>query len=108
MTIVGNSNDPEYQEMMAGDDLILACEVSRANAPVQWYCNGRQLTSDPRTYIESYGTLRKIIISNIQSSDSGLYVCDAVQDKMVCNVRIQGKLLLGCLKRDFSCNKMKN
>lgn len=105
VTIVGNSNDPEYQEMMAGDDLILACEVSRASAPVQWYCNGRQLTSDPRTYIESYGTLRKIIISNIQSSDSGLYVCDAVDDKMVCNVRIQGKLSLGRLKRDYSCNK---
>lgn len=94
VTIVGNSNDPEYQEMMAGDDLILACEVSCANAPVKWYCNGRQLASDPRTYIESYGTLRKIIISNIQSSDSGLYVCDAVDDKMICNVRIQGKRLL--------------
>lgn len=91
MTIVGNSNDPEYQDMAAGDDLILACEVSRVNAPVQWYCNDKLLSSDPRTYIESYGTLRKIIISNIQPSDSGQYVCDAVDDKMICVVRIQGK-----------------
>ncbi|XP_056156999.1 obscurin-like protein 1a [Lampris incognitus] len=89
VTIVGNSNDPDYQEMVAGDELILACEVSRANAPVQWYCNDRPLTSDSRTYIESYGTLRKIIISNIQPSDSGKYVCDAVDDKMVSMVRIQ-------------------
>lgn len=89
VTIVGNSNDPDYQDMVAGDDLILACEVSRANAPVQWYCNDKLLTEDSRTYIEIYGTLRKIIISNIQASDSGRYVCDAVDDKMVCMVRIQ-------------------
>ncbi|KAI3366112.1 hypothetical protein L3Q82_009939 [Scortum barcoo] len=87
--IVGNSDDPDYQEMVAGDDLILACEVSRASAPVQWYCNDRLLVNDSRTYIESYGTLRKIIISNIQSSDSGKYVCDAVDDKMINVVRIQ-------------------
>ncbi|XP_070786390.1 obscurin-like protein 1a [Enoplosus armatus] len=89
VTIVGNSNDPDYQEMVAGDDLILACELSRANAPVQWYCNDSLLTSDSRTYIESYGTLRKIIISNVQPSDSGKYVCDAVDDKMISVVRIQ-------------------
>ncbi|KAM4602185.1 obscurin-like protein 1a [Polymixia lowei] len=89
VTIVGNSNDPDYQEMMAGDDLILACEVSRENAPVQWYFNDGPLASDARTYVESYGTLRKIIISNIQPSDSGKYVCDAVDDKMISVVRIQ-------------------
>ncbi|KAG7271277.1 hypothetical protein CRUP_003229 [Coryphaenoides rupestris] len=83
VTIVGNSNDPEYQEMVAGDDLILACEVSRANAPVQWYCDERPLTDDARTHIETYGALRKIIISNVQAADSGKYVCDAVDDKMV-------------------------
>uniref|UniRef100_A0A673BFY9 Obscurin like cytoskeletal adaptor 1a n=1 Tax=Sphaeramia orbicularis TaxID=375764 RepID=A0A673BFY9_9TELE len=41
-------------DMVAGDELILACEVSRANAPVQWYCNDQLLTSDSRVYIESY------------------------------------------------------
>lgn len=91
MTIVGNSNDLDSQEMMAGEDLILACEVSRASAPVQWYCNDRLLTSDSRTNIESYGTLRKIIISNVQPSDSGKYVCDAVDDKMISVIKIQGK-----------------
>lgn len=90
MTIVGNSIDPDYQDMVAGDDLIFACELSRVSAPVQWYCNDRLLTEDSRTCIESYGTLRKIIISNVQPSDSGKYVCDAVDDKMISVVRIQG------------------
>lgn len=91
VSIVGNSCDPDYQELMGGDDLILACELSRANAPVQWYCNDRLLTSDSRTIIECYGSLRKLIISNIQPSDSGKYVCDAVNDKMVNIIRVQGK-----------------
>lgn len=91
MTIIGNSNDPDNQEMVAGDELILACEVSRANAPVQWFCHEKLLTSDSRTYIESCGTLRKMIISNVQPSDSGKYVCDAGDDKMISVVKIQGK-----------------
>lgn len=89
--IVSNSSDLEYQDMMAGEDLILACEVSRLSAPVRWYCNDQLLTSDSRTSIESYGTLRKIIVSDLQSSDSGRYVCDAGDDKMICIVRIQGE-----------------
>ncbi|XP_061918882.1 obscurin-like protein 1a [Entelurus aequoreus] len=89
VAILGSSKDAGYQEMTAGDDLILACEVSRANACVQWYCNHRLLVNDSRTYIECNGTLRKIIISNVQSSDSGKYLCDAVDDKMISIVRIQ-------------------
>ncbi|XP_077422211.1 obscurin-like protein 1a [Vanacampus margaritifer] len=89
VAIVGSSKDGDFQEMAAGDDLILACELSRANAPVQWYCNDRLLDSDSRTRIECCGTLRKIIISNVQPSDSGKYICDAVDDKMISVVRIQ-------------------
>ncbi|XP_031414919.1 obscurin-like protein 1a [Clupea harengus] len=89
VTIVGNSDDPEYQEMVSGDDLILAIEVSRANAPVEWYCNEKRLVEDSRTHIETYGTLRKLIITDIKSSDSGKYMCDAVNDKMATVVRVK-------------------
>ncbi|XP_037102047.1 obscurin-like protein 1a [Syngnathus acus] len=89
VTIVGNSKDGDFQELTAGDELILACEVSRPNAPVQWYCNDKLLVNDSRTQIECYGNLRKIIISNVQPSESGKYTCDAVDDKMISIVRIQ-------------------
>ncbi|KAM9820390.1 obscurin-like protein 1a [Neosynchiropus ocellatus] len=88
VAIVGNSSDADYQEMMAGEDLILACEVSRANAPVHWFCNDRLLVNNSRTTIECYGTLRKIIISNVQPPDSGKYVCDAVDDQMISVIQI--------------------
>ncbi|XP_026875960.2 LOW QUALITY PROTEIN: obscurin-like protein 1a [Electrophorus electricus] len=91
--ILGNSGQSDYQEMLAGDDLILACEVSRENAPVQWLFNETALLSDSRMHIESYGTLRKLIVSNVQPSDSGTYTCDAVDDKMVSSVKVQASLL---------------
>lgn len=90
---MGNSDDPEYQEMVSGDDLILAIEVSRANAPVEWYCNEKRLVEDSRTHIETYGTLRKLIITDIKSSDSGKYMCDAVNDKMATVVRVKGRYI---------------
>ncbi|XP_049335820.1 obscurin-like protein 1a isoform X2 [Astyanax mexicanus] len=87
--ILGNSGQPDVQEMVAGDDLILACEVSRANAPVHWLFNEKPLLPDSRINIESYGTLRKLTISNIQPSDSGKYMCDAADDKMLTVIKVQ-------------------
>ncbi|XP_053085434.1 obscurin-like protein 1a isoform X2 [Pangasianodon hypophthalmus] len=87
--ILGNSDQTDYQEMVAGDDLILACEVSRANATIQWLYNGKPVVPDSRTYIENYGTLHKLIISDIQSTDSGKYVCDALDDQMVTTIKVQ-------------------
>ncbi|XP_028325054.1 obscurin-like protein 1a [Gouania willdenowi] len=89
VTIVGNSAETDYQELVEGDELILACEMSRPTASVQWYCNDKLLSTDHRTCIESCGTLRKITISCVKPSDSGKYVCDAVNDKMITMIRIQ-------------------
>ncbi|KAI4883548.1 hypothetical protein NFI96_026922, partial [Prochilodus magdalenae] len=87
--ILGNTGQPDVQEMVAGDDLILACEVSRVNASVQWVFNEKHLLPDSRTCIDNYGTLHKLVVSNIQPSDSGKYMCDAVDDKMITVVKVQ-------------------
>lgn len=88
--ILGNSDQNDNQEMVAGDDLILACELSQTNVLVQWLFNDKPLVPDSRTYIECYGTLHKLIISDVQPSDSGKYICDAVDDKMVTIVKVEG------------------
>ncbi|XP_064165966.1 obscurin-like protein 1 isoform X9 [Anguilla rostrata] len=89
VAIVGNSESPEKHSLLGGDDLILACEVSRSNAPVEWYCNGRLLSPDARTHIDSYGTVRKLVLTGLRPSDSGEYTCDAVDDKMTTLVKVQ-------------------
>ncbi|XP_052462731.1 obscurin-like protein 1 isoform X3 [Carassius gibelio] len=89
VSIIGNSEKPEHHILMTGDDLILECEVSRENAIVQWYCNGCLLQEDVRTHIESRKTTRKLVLSGLQTSDSGEYLCDAIDDKMITRLTVQ-------------------
>ncbi|XP_016375660.1 LOW QUALITY PROTEIN: obscurin-like [Sinocyclocheilus rhinocerous] len=89
VSIVGNLEKPEHHILMTGDELILECEVSRVNAIVQWYYNGCLLQEDSRTHIESRETMRKLVLSGLQTSDSGEYLCDAIDDKMIARLTVQ-------------------
>ncbi|XP_066544500.1 obscurin-like protein 1a isoform X2 [Amia ocellicauda] len=89
VSILGNSDSPEHHSLVAGDDLVLTCEVSRPSASVQWYWNKKLLNADSRTRIESQGTVRQLVISGLCISDAGEYVCDAIDDKMVTMVKVQ-------------------
>lgn len=91
VTIIGNSGNPEHHSLVAGDKLILECEISCPNATVQWLWNGKLLSSDARTHIDSDGATRKLVLSELQPSDSGEYILDAINDKMVTIVEVQGK-----------------
>ncbi|CAL8387571.1 unnamed protein product, partial [Gadus morhua 'NCC'] len=87
--IIGNSGTPEQHILVAGDDLILECEVSRPNCPVQWLWNSKLLKSDDRIKIDSCDVVRRLVLSGLQPSDSGKYICDAIDDKMITLVEVQ-------------------
>ncbi|XP_053483414.1 obscurin-like protein 1 isoform X3 [Ictalurus furcatus] len=89
VSILGNTKTPEHYSLIVGNELILECEVSRDNATVQWFCNGRELQADARIHIEQRGTIRKLVLSNLQMSDSGEYICDAIDDRMYFMVTVQ-------------------
>lgn len=76
---------------MAGDDLILECEVSRPSATVQWLRNGKILKPGNHVTIDRCDVVRKLVLSGLQPSDSGIYVCDAIDDQLVTVVEVQGK-----------------
>ncbi|XP_061142842.1 obscurin-like protein 1 isoform X4 [Syngnathus typhle] len=89
--IVGNSDHPEHHILLSGEELILECEVSRPNATVQWLRNGETLKADTRVKIYSHDVTRKLVLSKLQPSDSGKYVCDAADDKLITIVEVQEK-----------------
>lgn len=92
MQIIGNAGHPEHHILVAGDDLILECEVSRPNATVEWLRNGKRLKPDTRVKIDNCDVVRKLVLSGLQPSDSGEYICDALDDKLITIVEVQGKL----------------
>ncbi|XP_004559239.3 obscurin isoform X8 [Maylandia zebra] len=87
--IIGNAGHPEHHILVAGDDLILECEVSRPNATVEWLWNGKRLKPDTRVKIDNYDVVRKLVLSGLQPSDSGEYICDALDDKLITTVEVQ-------------------
>ncbi|CAM4532706.1 unnamed protein product [Lepidochelys kempii] len=81
--IVRSKRVRKQQRLVAGDDLVVACEVSRPSAAVRWLRDGQELVASERVRIEDRGSFRQLTILGARPSDSGSYVCDAVSDRMV-------------------------
>lgn len=92
MTIVGSTGTVVHRCLVAGEDLVLACELSRPDAAVRWLRNGQEVHPGERVQVEARGVLRQLTINGAQPSDTGCYICDAASDRMVTNVEVSGEL----------------
>ncbi|XP_039553079.1 obscurin-like protein 1 isoform X1 [Passer montanus] len=88
VTIVGSTGTMVHRCLVAGEDLVLACELSRPDAIVRWLRNGQEVHPGERVQVEARGVLRQLTINGAQPSDAGCYVCDAASDRMVTNVEV--------------------
>nr|XP_038037907.1 LOW QUALITY PROTEIN: obscurin-like protein 1 [Anas platyrhynchos] len=88
VTIVGNTGATEHRCLVAGEDLVLACELSRPDAAVRWLRDGREVQLGERVQVVSRGALRELTVRAAQPGDSGCYVCDAASDRMVTSVEV--------------------
>lgn len=70
----------------------MECEVSKPNATVNWLWNGELLKESTRVKIVSNDVVRKLVVSGLQPSDSGEYICDAIDDKLVTILEVQGNI----------------
>ncbi|XP_021255510.1 obscurin-like protein 1 [Numida meleagris] len=88
VSIVGNMGTIEHRCLVAGQDLVLACELSQPDAAVRWLRDGRELQPGERVCIVAHGALRELTVCGAQPKDSGCYVCDAASDRMVTSVEV--------------------
>ncbi|KAM6421676.1 obscurin-like protein 1 [Rhynochetos jubatus] len=91
VTIVGSTGATDHRCLVAGEDLVLACELSRPDGTVRWLRDGQEVQPGERVQVEARGALRQITIHEVQPGDSGCYVCDAASDRVVTNVEVSAQ-----------------
>ncbi|XP_025894947.1 obscurin-like protein 1 [Nothoprocta perdicaria] len=91
VTIVGNTGATEHRCLVAGEDLVLACKLSRPDAAVRWLRDGQEVQPSERLRVQARGALRELTILGAQPGDSGCYVCDAASDRMVTSVEVSAQ-----------------
>ncbi|KAL0184739.1 hypothetical protein M9458_020435, partial [Cirrhinus mrigala] len=72
----------------AGCPIILQCEISDPTAQVSWLKDGVELQQDSGLDIQSEGTMRKMIIQSAEVKHSGVYSCEAVDDRIAFKVDV--------------------
>ncbi|XP_074766239.1 obscurin-like protein 1 isoform X2 [Athene noctua] len=91
VTIVGSTGTVEHHCLVAGEDLVLACELSRPDGTVRWLRDGQEVQPGERVQVKACGVLRQLTVCGVQPSDTGCYVCDAASDRMVTSVEVSAQ-----------------
>lgn len=86
-------------EKVAGETLVLDCEVSRSNAEVTWKKNGEEVEDSRNITILEDGVMRQLTVHSLTMEDAGQYVCDAKDDVMDFHVKVQGRLMYKALQK---------
>lgn len=74
----------------AGCPIILQCEISDPTAQVSWLKDGVELQQDSGLDIQSEGTMKTMIIHSAELKHSGVYSCEAVDDRIAFKVDVAG------------------
>uniref|UniRef100_A0A8C8AP77 Obscurin like cytoskeletal adaptor 1 n=1 Tax=Otus sunia TaxID=257818 RepID=A0A8C8AP77_9STRI len=78
VTIVGSTGTVEHHCVVAGEDLVLACELSRPDATVRWLRDGQEVQPGERVQ----GPTRSLTIKQAELGDGGIFLCDAGDDEV--------------------------
>ncbi|XP_032045924.1 obscurin-like protein 1 [Aythya fuligula] len=79
---------PPVVKASPGDTVTLACELSRADAPVHWAKEGVRLEAGGSLVLEEEGAQRRLLIPAARAEHSGRYVCDAGDDTVTFTVQV--------------------
>ncbi|XP_070812890.1 obscurin-like protein 1 isoform X2 [Pituophis catenifer annectens] len=82
------SNAEAVHAYQTSDRVVLTCELSCPNAPVQWYKDGEELEEGEGLLFESEGPHRRLVLPSAQVQDTGEFVCDAGDDSAFFSVTV--------------------
>ncbi|KAL0184737.1 hypothetical protein M9458_020433, partial [Cirrhinus mrigala] len=77
------------RRFLVSDAIVLKCEISRANGVVSWLKDNEKFEGNDHFICEEEGTFRSLIVLSAELKDSGEYICDAQDDKVVFSVTVE-------------------
>uniref|UniRef100_A0A674IMS8 Obscurin-like protein 1 n=1 Tax=Terrapene triunguis TaxID=2587831 RepID=A0A674IMS8_9SAUR len=83
-----SSNEDAAHTYLASERVVLVCELSRANGPVQWYKDGVEVEEGEHLLLEHEGPHRRLVIPSARPQDTGEFVCDAGGDSVFYNISV--------------------
>ncbi|XP_077686467.1 obscurin-like protein 1 [Eretmochelys imbricata] len=83
-----SSNEDATHTYLASERVVLACELSRADGPVQWYKDGVEVEEGDCLLLEREGPHRRLVIPSARPQDTGEFVCDAGGDSVFYNITV--------------------
>lgn len=92
MKILRKSEIKTNLKSLISDDIVLECELSRANAVAKWYKDNCRVVDDERFCEEEEGAFRSLVILNAELGDSGQYFLDAGDDNISFQVTVEGRI----------------
>nr|XP_025950533.1 obscurin-like protein 1 [Dromaius novaehollandiae] len=84
---------PPVVKASPGETVTLACELSRADAPVRWAKEGIRLEAGGSLVLEEEGAHRRLLIPAARAEHSGKYVCDTDDDVVTFTVQVSDPLV---------------
>lgn len=76
---------------MEKDEVVLQCEISKADAPVKWFKDGKEIKPSKNAVIKADGKKRMLILKKALKSDIGQYTCDCGTDQTSGKLDIEGE-----------------
>lgn len=73
------------------DEVVLQCEISKADAPVKWFKDGKEIKPSKNVVIKADGKKRMLILKKALKSDIGQYTCDCGTDQTSGKLDIEGE-----------------
>lgn len=92
MKILRKSEIKTHLKTLVSDDIVLECELSRANVIAKWYKDKCRIEGDERYCEEEEGAFRSLVILNAEFGDSGEYLLDVGDDSISFHVTVEGML----------------
>lgn len=75
---------------MEQEQLVLSCEVSRADGVVQWYKDGTEMQPCNNITMQAEDIKRNLTVHSAKLSDTGTYTCRAGDNILMYKVNIRG------------------